>query len=587
MAPTRSLLSPARLPLLLALIFFAVQIPLLPGVPVAGSSEAREMHVIQAILTRGEWILPDRSGFIPSKPLFFHWCAATVSLLSGLRGEIPVRSTSLLFGALTLMLTVALTIHLYSAGRRQSTEDRWRVGVLAGGILALTYGFLRLATDARVDMAFTFFVTASLAAFLLPFIREADTRGARAWPLEARDCHLVAFCASLATLTKGPLGLVLPGWLIFVALSYLGSPRRALAQMLRPRTAWIIYLLPVVLWYGFAALRGGEAFISRQLLFENVERFVGGERVNREPFWFYVPSFLISAFPWSLIFLVFLWNRRGELRNAAASAERLSRLPAIFVVAGVVIFSIASGKRHSYLAPLFPWMAIFVAVELLRWQRRGNETVRNTLRMALTWSDGLILAVLTALVIMLEFARASFGIFAGRIRVEIALDWLAGRAPIYQTVLLAALAILLLGRDRRYESLRRISAALAAFTVLTLSVIGVKGHLKQFATFAAQINRRVPQSELLVALRYRHEEFLDPVLYHLQRPTVIYEPTAATLPCGPAVIAIDRHARRYEEWAAANGASVVKEARLVPLSEGERAHDEQRAINVMRCRLRP
>ncbi len=49
-----------------ALIFFLICLLALAGVSsFNGSSEAREAHVAQSILSHGDWVLPRRDGLVP------------------------------------------------------------------------------------------------------------------------------------------------------------------------------------------------------------------------------------------------------------------------------------------------------------------------------------------------------------------------------------------------------------------------------------------------------------------------------------------------------------------------------------------
>jgi 4-amino-4-deoxy-L-arabinose transferase-like glycosyltransferase len=152
---------------------------------------------------------------------------------------------------------------------------------------------------------------------------------------------------------------------------------RSLKQLIKPSLGWAFFLLPVA-WYLAAFQRGGEAFIDRQLIFENVRRVVGGEHMNTQPWWFYLPSLARTTFPWWLLcgylmvqFFPFLkpgLHRHEEesttLPPALHSHTRFRFVPIFCFLAGLILFSIPSGKRHSYLLSLLPFIALQIAVLL-------------------------------------------------------------------------------------------------------------------------------------------------------------------------------------------------------------------------------
>src|SRR5690606_22756059 len=98
-------------------------------------------------------------------------------------------------------------------------------------------------------------------------------------------------------------------------------------------------------WYLFAFLAGRDAFVSRQLIFENIARFLGGEHVNSEPFWFYLESMVSKAAPWSLLFALFLVGSTFRCRNYSVrliehgSKAQIQNMLLIWFFSGFVFLS--------------------------------------------------------------------------------------------------------------------------------------------------------------------------------------------------------------------------------------------------------
>jgi len=85
------------------------------------------------------------------------------------------------------------------------------IALIAALILATTFQYLQAATGARVDMTLTFFMVVAFFEFIA--IAEGLTRRRM----------LLYVAIALAILTKGPIGLILPG---MVALAWIVIEKR-------------------------------------------------------------------------------------------------------------------------------------------------------------------------------------------------------------------------------------------------------------------------------------------------------------------------------------------------------------------------
>lgn len=321
---------------LCGLLFF----PSLPRIPFFNKGEPREALVVQEIFHHGNWLFPLKRGEeIPSKPPLFHWFGALASLAWGEATETTVRFPSALFATLGVLVIYVLGRYLFNP----------RTAFWAGVILATSVGYQGEAISARVDMTLSFFVTLSLALFYLLY-REV-VRGELwryAWYL----------LLGISVLAKGPVGLVLPGMIIF---GFVALRRRwdFLSELCFHKGLFLTLAIPL-LWYGLALSRGGEDFVARQIVHENLARFfVYGEggSGHQKPFYYYVPYLMLDGLPWSL-FLPFVIYE--GFRRKPFSQERLLLLS---LWAGIifVFFSLSAGKRSAYLLPLYPPLSLLIA----------------------------------------------------------------------------------------------------------------------------------------------------------------------------------------------------------------------------------
>lgn len=326
----------------LLLLCFLLYFWELGQIPFYNYEESKEALVVWEMVNEGGWILPLRNGEeIPLKPPLFHWCGALIALISGKVNEFAVRSPSAFFATGCVLL-------IFFFGKR---VWNWRVGLLASLVMATSPEWTRWATYARSDMVLVFFLTAAGCMFF----RVWEERASR-----PRTIYLFYLFVGLATLAKGPLGIVLPG---VVGLTFLAVSRdlQLLRQMRLFEGAAIVTAVAAS-WYVLALNQAGWEFFHRQILNENIYRFFESDQggPSRDHAWYYYgPALCAGMFPWSLFFpalLHFLYRSREELR------ELKLRYVLVWFFAGLLFFTLASGKRTNYILPLYPAVALLFAV---------------------------------------------------------------------------------------------------------------------------------------------------------------------------------------------------------------------------------
>ena len=365
---------------LLAVIVVAVLmlLPFLGLTEFNTKGEPREAVVALSMLKDGNWVLPVNNGMdIPYKPPFFHYCIAVFSLLAGGVNEY----TSRLPSALSL---IALAVSCFCFYRRRTSATT----ALMGSLLLLTsFEVHRAGVNCRVDMLLTAFTVGSL----LLFYRWWE-RGSRGVPV------LAVLCMSGAVLTKGPVGFVLPCFVMGVFTLLRGGKfwRTFLQYTL---FALLSCILPA-LWYVAAWIQGGQHFLD--LVYEeNIGRMTGSMSYDshKHPFTYNFVTLLTGWAPWILLLIFSLatrpWKRANAKdesqsnANASTLAQRFTRLRVrIMQIPPINLFTwlsfllvlffycLPSSKRSVYLLPCYPFIAMLIAqyVEWL-WQTRRRSVI--------------------------------------------------------------------------------------------------------------------------------------------------------------------------------------------------------------------
>jgi 4-amino-4-deoxy-L-arabinose transferase-like glycosyltransferase len=323
---------------ILLILGVALYLVNLGGYPFYTKGEPREAVTVFDIVHGGGVILPQRAGVeIPSKPLLMHWMSALISLVTGSVNEFSVRLPS-------AGLAIAGVIVCYFYVRRLFDNVTALVAAL---ILATTFQYLQAGTGARVDMTLTFFMEVAFFEFILT--AEGLTRRRM----------LLYVAIALAVLTKGPIGLLLPG---LVALIWIIAEKRwtLLREMSLVRGAIVVFVLAGG-WYLAALFEGGPEFFRKQILAENLLRFAGGGDFHEghiHPFYYMELALFAGFLPWTILLPI--------VGIQAARAPRVldPRFKYILVWFATVLifFNLPQSKRGVYLLCMYPAFATLVAI---------------------------------------------------------------------------------------------------------------------------------------------------------------------------------------------------------------------------------
>ena len=316
--------------------------------------EPREAVVAYTMLEHGNWILPiNNGGDIPYKPPFFHWCIAFFSLLAGHVSEF----TSRLPSAVSLIL-MTIGGFIFFAKRKDTQTS------LIAAILTLTaFEVHRAGINCRVDMVNTAFMVGAM--YLLYRWWE---KGKHQLP------WLAILCMSGATLTKGPVGIILPCFVMGVFMltqreNFWGIAWRMAA------TAVLSLIIPFC-WYYAAYLQGGNEFLEL-VKEENIDRFMGkmAYESHENPAWYNLLTLITGWLPYTLLLLFSLfilpWKKFSKSKFVE-NAKKTTPLQVFTWLAFLLVlffYCIPKSKRSVYLLPCYPFMAYLIA-EYIVWMMK-------------------------------------------------------------------------------------------------------------------------------------------------------------------------------------------------------------------------
>ena len=161
--------------------------------------EARYSEIPREMLALHDFITPHLNGVkYFEKPVWMYWVGAASIKAFGLNAWA--------LRAPTMLMSLMGCLALYAAGRQ--LFDR-RTGLLGAGILATSVLYFAMAHSLTLDMTLSVWLTFSLLSFICAVDLKVGSR------LRRFLCLCLFATAALAVLTKGLIGMVFPGGIVF------------------------------------------------------------------------------------------------------------------------------------------------------------------------------------------------------------------------------------------------------------------------------------------------------------------------------------------------------------------------------------
>jgi 4-amino-4-deoxy-L-arabinose transferase-like glycosyltransferase len=316
------------------------------GRPAIGDSdEAFYAEAAREMRERGDWLTPYynyETRF--QKPVLYYWLIGGTYAVAGI-GEAQARLWAALSGVGLALVTAA-------AGRRWRDEA---TGLLAGAIVATSFGYFSIGRLSLPDLPLAFFVTLTVYATLVGTLEDH--------PRATRWLALAGASAGAAFLTKGPVGLlvaalaILPVWWL---------ERRRFRLRLGGALVAVALAAAIGLpWYVAMFLAHGRAYVDSFFLGDNFERFATSRFNDPRPFWFYLPIVIGGMLPWTPLGAAALPPLRALVERRESVAPLTLRL-LVWALVPLLFFTASIGKQPRYILPILPPLALLLANAIQR-----------------------------------------------------------------------------------------------------------------------------------------------------------------------------------------------------------------------------
>ena len=276
--------------------------------------------------------------FLEKPPLEF-WLIGGMNSVLPNDHELAARLPSAIAALLLIGVVVAIC--------REAGASR-EVSLLAGGILATTSAFIEPARQVRMDILVALFIVLAL------YFSQKIAKDAR-WYIA------VGAAIGLAVLAKS----VIAAFAAISVAAYLFTKRDR--QFYQSRYFWLGILVAIIIaipWHAYETYIFGWSFWQDYLgtqVFSRMQTNVFGS-IKSDTNSDYVRYFFSFAAPWSELCVVALTSLPFVYKRLAAPVRQVIVASTITLASIVVVVATSRTKVFSYLIPLYPFVAIIIAL---------------------------------------------------------------------------------------------------------------------------------------------------------------------------------------------------------------------------------
>ena len=326
--------------LVLILLSYILFIHNLGGVALWDPDEPRQAIVAREMIERNDYIHTYLNGE-PNlwKPPFYSWMIVLASKVTGNLDEFSSKAPSAIAAGLLVLITFFL-------GRLLA--DPW-AGFFSGMVLLTNYQFLGNARESVMDMTFAFFIG------LTVFLNYLAVKKENWWHL------ILSFIpASLAILTKGPAGLLIPACITFIYLLIAKKTRKLALPLV---CGCLLSAALAMIWF----LLAGREYLDEIILNQSFTRYVRAFD-HKENIFYYFHKLFFNFLPWSILLPFSVYH----------AFRKKYWLPLVWFLFTFFFFEISTSKRAIYLLSLYPAAALLCGVYIRdKWSWLVGEPKAN------------------------------------------------------------------------------------------------------------------------------------------------------------------------------------------------------------------
>ncbi|WMW82486.1 glycosyltransferase family 39 protein [Undibacterium cyanobacteriorum] len=323
------------------IVFLAVWFYMLGIRTLVPTDEGRYAEMAREMVATGDWITLRLNGIkYFEKPPLQNWMNAITFSLFGL-GDWQARLWTGLCGLIGIAFTALAAFKIY--GRR--------VAIVTSLILGSSFYWAAMGHINTLDMGLSGMMTIALCGLLI-----AQRDGAS--EQERRNYMLWCWAGmALATMSKGLIGFVLPGAVL--VLYTLWTRDFGLWLRLHMGKGLLLFFAITVPWF-ILVWQANPEHPHFFFIHEHFQRFTSTVHKRGGAWYYFVPLLIIGIVPW----LGLLFQSAFNALKAEDSKFQPKKMLILWAAFIFFFFSISGSKLPSYILPIFPALALLIAVAL-------------------------------------------------------------------------------------------------------------------------------------------------------------------------------------------------------------------------------
>jgi 4-amino-4-deoxy-L-arabinose transferase-like glycosyltransferase len=312
--------------------------------------EPRFALVAKEMIESGNYIMPHRNKHpYPDKPPFFFW---TIAASSKLTGGINTQA-AILPAAIALAISIFLVFFI----AKELTGDE-KTAFWGAVIFATSNKIFWQGSHAQIDMVLSALIYGVIYCFLLHMKKGKHKYLIYAYAL-----------MGLATLTKGPVGFIIPLGSIITYKLIKKEPLKSIFSV----SSILMFSVVVGGWLSaliiMSIVTDNMDYLNNILFKQTVVRFAKSWH-HHQPVFYFFKAIMYDFFPWSLFLAGYIIKKFKEKRLFTDNLFAAS-----WFSFTILFFSIPMGKRGLYILPLYPAAAVLVA-QFFKELRAGSRYLK-------------------------------------------------------------------------------------------------------------------------------------------------------------------------------------------------------------------
>ena len=254
-----------------------------------------------------------------------------------------------------------------------------RSALISTFVLMLSPQYFMLSRQIMVDLPFVALNTVAILCMAVYYFGKFGENDKIFRKIGRQDFYLwlFYFFEGWAFLAKGLLSIVIPGVSLFIFMLFTRNFSWFFAwkHFKKHLTGMAVYLAVVMPWFGYMWISEGKNFFDTFIIYHHFKRTAGEINKPNDLYTLYVRILGYALFPWSAFLPAALYDFLTKKEDPSEKTKKLFIFSSF--IGPFLFFSFSSTKFYHYIAPVVPFIAIFLGIYIEKlWNGRWSTAAK-------------------------------------------------------------------------------------------------------------------------------------------------------------------------------------------------------------------